>query len=705
MPEPVTIPAPYPGGLLEWAGHRSGGVRRLFYNATGRPAGDLIETPLLGRLRGWAREAAGAQGPFPRILLLVGGPGNGKTEAVEEAIRALERELALDGGLAALLAPRFAPTDGSTVPRLVEVDLGRSLRCPRPLVLTLVQDASVADRALHGRSPASLLVDDLERELAAGESHLYLACVNRGVLDDALILATDHGREPVRALLEAVVRAAGSGLAAPTCWPLARFPEVAVWPMDVESLLAPFATEGQVPAPPPAAQVLAMATAQERWPAEGACPAGDRCPYCHSRTLLAGPRHGSALLQVLRWYELASGKRWSFRDLLSLLSYLLAGASVEGTGGVQGPCEWAARLLELNARGTGRPDATRLAAPFLLMAAQYQHALFAEWPRLGRRGIRAELRELGLEQDGTLLGLHYFLTMDRSASIPGTLRSQLVSVCDLLDPALANPDADVDVSARTKVRLRDLDARFSHGVREGLAMIRRYHSLSPLEVDVLTRLADADERVGAPDVRRRRPATAARMHMLLRDFACRVVRRSLGTGAAVVRDVQVLQDFERVIAGDDQLLYHAARQVEHLLNERNHFVVDLTTTFGEPLPPEARRVVLRTTRQRVRVAAVSEAGRPRSDLRFLSVGSNEGSQAIPLTYELFRSIRELQEGMLGASLPRAVTASLDAVRARLAGRVVRDEEQLDGSEIRIGIRDDVVVREMGRFLVRRGDEQ
>jgi hypothetical protein len=45
-------------------------------------------------------------------------------------------------------------------------------------------------------------------------------------------------------------------------------------------------------------------------------------------------------------------------------------------------------------------------------------------------------------------------------------------------------------------------------------------------------------------------------------------------------------------------------------------------------------------------------------------------------------------------------ALLDTTRARLAGRIVRDEEQLDGAEIHIGIRDEMIVREFGRFVVR-----
>jgi hypothetical protein len=88
-------------------------------------------------------------------------------------------------------------------------------------------------------------------------------------------------------------------------------------------------------------------------------------------------------------------------------------------------------------------------------------------------------------------------------------------------------------------------------------------------------------------------------------------------------------------------------------------------------------------------------------MRFLSVGDGASTQAIPLTYELFRSLRELQAGMLPAALPRTVNALLDASRARLAGRLVRDEEALDGATIKVGRRVEVIYRELGKFFVRK----
>jgi hypothetical protein len=688
----------YPVGLREWAGHRSGGVRRLFHAESGRPTRELIATALLYRLRKWAASVAEGAPGTPRIVLLVGGPGNGKTEAVEETLRALELELGVPGKLQAYLLPIFSPIDGSVVPRRVDIDLRVITGRQSAPVLVLVQDASVGDPTRQNRSAAALLADDLEAAQAAGDGYVYLACVNRGVLDDASIIAADEKRDSTRHLLDSIARAVSVAPTAPSCWPLAGQPAVAIWPMDVESLLVG-RPESDVPHAP-IAQVLDMATDAQHWPAPESCAAGDRCPFCHSRARLSADPHRESVLRILRWYELATGKRWSFRDLFSLVSFLLAGAAEDRNVDVE-PCAWAAKMIDMTKNPVGRPSSLLLAAPFRLVTAQYQHVLFSNWPRLGRTGLRNDLRELKLDNNTTLLGLHHFLTSAPNLSVPATLRAQLSDLCDTLDPAFADPDLEVDLSAKTRIPLRDIDARFSHSVREGLQFIRKYKCLSRLDLDLLERLADADDAIGAPDTRRRKPQVATRLQTVVRDFACRLVRRSIGARAGVVRDLTTLHDYERVVSGDDQLMYEAVKQVDGLLHEHDRFVVTLNTTFGEPLPPQARRVVLKTMRQRVRPLERPGIGRPSSDLRFLSVGPHAAPQYIALTYELFRSVREMQGGMLSASLPRAVIAALDTTRARLAGQIVRDEYQLDGAEIQVGLRDEVIVREMDRFIVRR----
>ncbi len=686
----------FPVGLLDWAGHRKGGVRRMFASVDGRPSGRLIKTPLLARLREWANHIAAGRIGTPRVVLLVGGPGNGKTEAVEDAIRELEESLAIDGQISGLLAPVFNPVDGSTVPRRVSVDLTK-LGVARELELTLVQDASVGETT--GETAAKCLVADLVKAHSAGSGSIYLACVNRGILDDALIWAQSSG-SPAMKLISAIVGALASRVGAPSCWPLFGFPEVAIWPMDVESLLLAGTEDGSES---PAQQALALAIDARRWPAYGSCPAGERCPFCLSRHLLERDTNRAAFLWLLRGYELATGKRWSFRDLLSLLSYLLAGSPAEGISGSNGPCEWAASILSDEFGSGSKAESRRLVAPFVLVAAQYQHALFGAWPVVGRHALRQALREVGLENEPTLRGLGIFLSGAQSVSVPRTLRTELSALSQALDPSCAGSDLDIDVSGKTTLKLREIDARFSHSVRDGLDMMRRHQCLSSNELALLKKLAAADEQLGAPEVRNRKSTTAAALQILVRDFSCRLVRRSLGVRNGVVKDYPHIEGYTRLVGNDEKLAYGAAKGVEEMLNSKDRFTVTLNNTFGEPSPPFNKRVVLETSKQKVRPARSDTNGRPRSDLRFLSVGSHTSTQHVALTYELFRSVQEMQTGMLPASLPRPVVAALDAVRARLAGRIVRSREALDGAEIVIGDRSERIVIDDNRFIVRSED--
>jgi hypothetical protein len=690
---PATRVQRYPEALTEWAGHRSGGVRRMFDSTSGRPSQEVIRTPLLKRLEDWSASLASHLAGTPRIVLLIGGPGNGKTEAVEATLTSLDREFKQGGALLQAIAPLFCQLEGRPPARRASAEIGGCGAHAGELAVSIVQDASVTDPDVPGISHAELLLRDLEGVLA-DKRVVYLACINRGVLDDALILAIDQGNSTLRALLETIIRSVGLSPNTPACWPLDGYPDVAIWPMDIESLIV---TDDAM-ADSPAAQLVAAATREDRWPVLGSCAAGDRCPYCLSREYLDSRENRNALLQVLRWHEIANGKRWSFRDLFSMVSFLLAGMPASAGEKFSSPCDWAAHLLSIQA-STARRESLRLQAPYLLASSLYQHRLFAAWPRVAARTLKADLRDLKLEGNDALDGLQQFLSGSRRVAAPATLAPQLNALVNSLDPALASPDLEISLSARTSVKLRDIDARFSQSVWEGLDFLKRYHCLASLEVSVLEGLAHADDELNSAELRRRRPAAAVRIQMMLRDFSCRFVRRSLGVRNAIVRDAAVLRRFQNVIDGDQELLHEAVKQVEALLNENGRFVVALNTTFGEALPPEGRRAVLTTDRQKVKPLERPQSNRPASALRFLSVGTGSSTQSIPLTYELFRSVRELRSGMLTASLPRTVIALLDTTRARLSGRIVRDESLLEGAEIRVGTRADVIARELGKFVV------
>ena len=642
------------------------------------------------RLRDWVNDLHSGQPNVPHAVLLVGGPGNGKTEAVEEVLRTFDRTYMLSGALVSAFENIFNGENGLSIPRTAQIS---SLRIGVPEFF-IVQDASVSDSKKPQLSPAKLLIEDFEWLAKPTAGRIYIACVNRGILDDALMVASDH-KHAAHKMLETVIRSVGLNPKAPLCWPLSGYPHVAVWPMDVESLVWTQNSENE-PASP-AEQLLSKAIDKKEWPESKECPAGDFCPFCSSRASLEGESTKQALLTILCRYELATGKRWSFRDLFSLTSHLLAGMSRQDSETRLSPCDWAAQQVALSSKGSAQLDKHRLIAPFLLVGAQYEHALFASWPRLNRNGIKKELKELNMDTDPGLLGFHHFLVSPREIQMAATLRPQLLMLCEVLDPAIAEPSSSFKLTTR-QVIFKDIDARFSQSISEGLNFVRK--NLSKAECNLLELLSKSDEQLSSGDVRRRKPERAKRLQFMIRDFSCRLVRRSLGVRYALTYEHKTLCDFEELIGGDLQLLHKAGKQVENLINDGGKFSVSLNTTFGEPLLPATRRATMSTEKQKVRTMELPSDGRPRATVRFLAIGNQaDKAHSLALTYDLFRSVRELEGGMVPASLPRAVVALLDTTKARLAGVAVRDADMLDGADIRIGMRDTVISPQLGGFVV------
>ncbi|MDP9586019.1 hypothetical protein F3J14_16785 [Burkholderia sp. Tr-862] len=697
----------FPKDLIEWAGHRSGGVKRLFDPHSGRPSKQLLKTSLITRLELWAENIALGISGTPRILLLVGGPGNGKTEAIEHTINCLDRGLAAEGRLLDTLSRSFHPPIGQAVPRVIRVDAGRLACSPRTLELSIVQDAS-ATAGHEGRGAPDLLIEELLGLMDGPPSEHYLCCVNRGVLDDALIRALDDNHGKACDLLEAVTKSVSLSAYAPSCWPLDGFPDIAVWPMDAESLLV---SPGDG-SPSPGSVLLEYATDPAHWEEQGKCPAGDSCPFCHSQSLLSRNETRSSLLQILRWYELASGKRWSFRDLFTLISYMLAGNRPSGHESHGDPCRTAMRLSELDKAGQQARDPNRqqLAAIFHLATSSYQHALFHRWDPQAGSTLREGIKDLGLDkgttETRTLLGLQHFLQERKGTYLPATIGSLLESLVDLLDPAMASPDIEVAVSARSKVLLGELDTRFSRSVAGGIEFIRKHQVLATTELELLRRLGAADEILSAPSVRRRNPAAASRLQRILRDFACRLVRRSVCIRSAVVADLKILKAYQQVVEedGTGKRLFEAAKQVKNLLNHGQYFEVSLTTTFGQPIPPQQRQAILVVPARKVDMLRLPTDGRPRSPICFLEVGRGQSRQPVALTYDLFKAVKEMERGLSPASLPSAVVALLDTTRARLSGPIVRDQELITEAKIRIGA-DGTEIETYwdGRFIAAQGE--
>lgn len=692
----------FPKELLEWAGHRSGGVKKMFYTSSGQPAG-IIFTELLRIIDSWAESLASDIHGAPHIILLIGGPGNGKTEAVEYAVKCIDKYFGFDGNLVSKISTLYTGFGYKTTPRMVEIDSLKSLS-GKEISLKVVQDASVTDSInFQNCSAAELLINDLENIKNFKSNEIYIACINRGVLDDAQIFALDHQKRYSHEILELISNATSLMPNSPECWPLYKDRNIAVWPMDADSLVTNINGENESPLQ----QILNAALDNSNWAEYKTCAAGTYCPFCLSKKRLEIPEYKNSLMKYLRWYEIASGKRWSFRDIFSLISFLLAGASeICGEGG--DPCNVAKSLvasidnpvLEIKKGST---------ALFYLVSMQYHQVMFIRGNQYDLRQLKLDSRDIkliDLSAQNTLNGFLNFLSNSFSERIPSTLDFQLLNISEILDPAMAESDLIVDLSSKTSVSYRDIDIRFSQSVGEGLRYLNQYHCLSIIEIELLKRLSILDQKLTNQEYISKRATSADRILNNIRIFSCSLARRSIAARSCISKDHDVLIKYEKVIDGDEELLHQSSKEFEKLLNTGKNgdkYEVQLNSTFGEPIPQLERRVVLTTVKQRVRLVEKSPKRSPNNPIQFIRVGNSNFENLIPLTYDLFKSIFELRRGMMQSSLPRSVVALLDITRAKLSGSIVRNEDDLEGSEILIGTSKDTVVREMNRFIIKQNE--
>ena len=697
----------FPDALIRWAGHHAGGVRLPFHKNSGRPTGKQIQTPLIERLNIWIDDLVGGRN-VPRAVLLVGGPGNGKTDAVEGAVERLDAALHANGQLTAHFARAFAPDEGSLAPRKVVVDLtvaSRAIPAHMRCSFSLVQDATEGDPS-ENATAVELLLRDLQDLIEGPQNEIYVCCVNRGILAEASNLAHERPANSDAAnLIDTITRAVTTGPESPSCWPLEGFPSIAVWPMDMESLVVPSgASERSV-----AHQIFEIVLDEARW--RPPCELNTRCPFCHNRTLLSRRGALDSLIRLLHFYELSSGKRWTFRDLFSLVPYLLVGDydELKIKGRAFSPCGWAAeqrRLAEQGAAGSADRDR----AVYLLASRLYHHRLFPRWPTFdsgdhwsakrellkdgqldrGLNAARAFFRHVAKAHDCSLLA---------NGEVPERVRQSLGPA---LDPSVATGENVLFVRDGEEVTVERVEDAFSLSVKAGLDLVGS--QMETLEKDVLADLAQADSALAEDNFPGNRVRQARLLQLTVRQYATRMVKRSLGTRKGVCRDNSHFGRYVEAVK-TPAVLNQVRRQLRQLLHDANDkFRAPLATTFGQPVAERSRDVAMVLPRT-VSVNPLPQdrgAGRPQEHLPYFRIDRH----VVALTFDLFRALEDVSQGLHAASLPPEIYSLLDRVKSLVAGHVVRDPDVLaDEPRIVIGASQDIIEYVNGRFHYTPGDRR
>lgn len=671
----------YPEGLINWSGAKDGGVRKPFQKQTGRPVKEQLTTPLVEKLSAWVGSILKGEPEAPTAILLVGGPGNGKTDAVEGAIENFDKLSGANGQLLAKFAEQYELHSDSLPPRRTEVMLdsqafGLSTVTP---TIRLVQDATDKDPAHPEETAESLLLNEL-REIKDGKyTGIYIGCVNRGILANTSALAIRNNDKEMASFISNIISAVSGGVDAPACWPFLGS-RLAIWPMDVDSLVAPInsSTNRAV-----AHQILDKALEDTRW--QQACTNSFDCPFCQNKILLSNKQTRDNLIKFLYYYELASGKRWTFRDLYSLISHLFIGepGSLTIDSKTYSPCDWTAKMLQLEAKGPSTLVSVR--ARYLLTSRLYHHRLFSNWPRLASgkhleayQAVLASTKAPDLtEIEGFNRAKYHFGSVKTLSEKEHNDISELLAgdFATFLDPALLHGEIILYLDEEHKaITANAVDENFSLSVKDGLTLISSRITAS--EQRLLMQLSVADEALMGQHHPTKVSKQARRLQSSIRHFAGRLAKRSLGVKYGISKDLDLYRHYADLYKDDTE---HESLEdlVEQLVNDdRRFFRIPLSTTFGQPVAHWDREVSLRVRSVRTSMQMFrGDINRPANRFPFMKVHN----RYIPVTFALYKALVELEEGLDPASLPREVFALFDEVKSVTAGQIARDKNFVDGN--------------------------
>ncbi len=322
---------------------------------------------------------------------LVGGPGNGKSEALKELTKRV-----------GITLPARVP--GQPVPRTVPQNWPSTAHVlASGLELVLINDASIPrSDASNSNTPGSLfkdLTDAFRRVSGPGSPIAVFANVNRGILvEEANSLAGLDLIESNELLASSIIRSIALGrtdiptieVVVPQTPNAPQYAQLKVIVqgaetrtviahvvfLDVLSLLEPapggggavidFASRPPVVAPyltsgklisgdlprdtTTAGKFLSSFGTSTYWedggckdPTGALCDAHSTCPFAQNSRWIQTESLRARLLDTLRAAEIAAGRRLTYRDLLGHISLAILGEPEDSWLAGEHPCEWAAK--------------------------------------------------------------------------------------------------------------------------------------------------------------------------------------------------------------------------------------------------------------------------------------------------------------------------------------------------------------------------
>ena len=668
----------YPEFFFSFSGSTKESVKAIGHDNSGWMSGELIRTRLLDNLDSLSSLILSGEVNRPVSVYLVGGPGNGKTEAAAYFLKKI-----YGGDL-----PAFNVWSGHK-------QFNKRV-APGIDGVVVVEDATELSKDV-------LKSEMLEFALRANRgsprrNYIYICCINRGVLADA-INARDAGcvaTEFISALSDVV----SVGGTSSNMWPLKgneRFKDKAfesciedvyVWPMDAESLVDANLYNGDVTQTPGYRLFDALVSEADASACE-ACDGKDVCPFYENLVAIKNGKGISNIVYCLHAFEIVTGNKIVFRDLLSVANVLLVDSEEsyvipKGDRYVQvSPCAWATYHRNVLKAGS---DADRLSSAFRLAARRYNQILFGDYSEFVSKDM-TKLR-LSLKR---FTDIEEFKQVERLLKAIGDIHTGKKNTTRVWQLVHRDLCKKMDVAFEESIAaLERIEIGFCSSTKIGNNVARREGVSSGTLLAVLDQLMACEEGLGNHtfDVSTDRGDACRKCLQILQVLGSRLSKREVGGLMPAVYNDEDINMYERICFKDNvatEELNFVRKPLQKVLSLGDKFSAHVLQSIGQTrISPKYVFNITADNKCKIKVVKSKSLPitlsapvdpTPRVEIKF-SYGDGElRAVCFPLTFSLFYALRKVREGLSIASISEQTFVSLNLLSSKLLGIIAHYAEE------------------------------
>lgn len=672
--------------FFDWFGHRNGGVKIAFTDR-GNPTGAVVKTDLILVLEKWVSDLMSGVEQIPRKLFFIGGPGNGKTQALDYVVTQILDALGVQETVFSILTNLSGNNE-----RRLEVDISQYSQSFSKIVL--VQDASVGDHSSRKNAAMSMLEDFQD---FPDESLIYICCINRGVLQDVLDTSRQDDQRALRFFTFLSTHIDTSKQYIENTWPIAYHDDqksymVGIWPMEISSLFEEVTNQHTSPKiSSPFMSVLGTALNDTCWGKVREDYVATKlnaafCPLLSNHHSLAS-NNGAQLQKIISEFETVSNRRVTFREMLSLVAFLLVGHEddfVNGQGKKSEPQTYVKELLADYL--SNRENIVGYERLFKLAMFQWEFKIFNKWPDISLLIKDAAWKQFVVKQKqvGNLqasIAFQNIFTQNGHPVFRTDLEKTLSQACYLLDPSKLNDN--IEECDGFNPGLIDLHLQVSIGsLRNNLGNSPALNTIDLSVLDFFIKVEKELDEIRTTENVNSIISVVERLTYILRKVCAAYVKRKIGAYFGISSESRSLESFAQI--GNDKAIQNIVtgllgivRNNEWKGKNLGTINVDLNSTFGQPDYGYLAIYYRATVMYLVHIYTPQSVSniQPLSKTKFIKLSvvdadDHEKTFVYPVSFHFYSTLIDISKGLKNGTLPRDITATFDRMKSFLEGVAV-----------------------------------